>query len=214
MSSLAELRAIARDLYLKIDPNWKIWTNSTLDWYINRGYLQVQKDWWNRRREQQADWVITTIAATSNYPYPSDFLKITGIVNGTLELYKTYKENILKSWLITNTGNPSAYYIYGSNIWLFPIPIATETISYTYNKRLPKITESQDSLFPEDFDDAICLYAVYLGCMSVEKNDKASSIYNEYQNTLSTLLFTYQVDSTDNSYWIDRWEYLPSPRII
>lgn len=214
MSSLIELRAIARDLYLKIDPNWKIWNNSTLDWYINRGYLQVQKDWGNRRREQQADWMITTIAATSNYPYPSDFLKITGIVNDTLELYKTYKEDILKNWLITNTGIPTAYYIYGSNIWLFPIPTSTQTISYTYNKRLPKITESQDSVLPEYFDDAICLYAVYLGCISVEKNDKASQIYSEYQNTLSTLLYTYQVDSINNSYWIDRWEYLPSPRSI
>ena len=214
MSSLIELRAIARDLYLKIDPNWKIRSNSTLDWYINRGYLQVQKDWWNRRREQQADWVITTIAGTSSYPYPSDFLKITAIVNNTLELYKTTKDDILRRGLIANTWIPTAYYIYWSSIWLFPIPVSIQTISYNYIKRLPKITESQDSLLPEDFDDAICLYAVYLGCMSVEKNDKASSTYSEYQNTLSTLLFTYQVDSTDNSYWIDRWIYLPSPRSI
>jgi len=214
MSSLIELRSITRSLYLKIDPNGKIWSDQILDWYINRAYTQIQKDGGNKRREQQEDWTITTVAWVQNYLYPSNFLKITGIVNGTLELYKTYKEDILKNWLITNTGNPSAYYIYGANIWLFPIPTWTSTIAYTYNKRLPKITESQDSLFPEDFDDAIWLYATYLWCISVEKWDKASQMYSEYQNTLSTLLFTYQVDTTENSYWIDRWHNLPSPRSI
>jgi hypothetical protein len=44
MSDLIDLRVRTRNEYQKIDPNAKVWDNTTLDFYINEGYKKVQRD--------------------------------------------------------------------------------------------------------------------------------------------------------------------------
>jgi hypothetical protein len=53
--------------------------------------------------------------------------------------------------------------------------------------KLPKITITQDSLLPEDFDEAIALYSCYLMCLSVEKVQKAQTVLGQYTRVINGL---------------------------
>lgn len=192
MSSLVDLRTKTREEYIKIDPSGKIWSSSTLDAYINRAYFQVQVDWQHRRPEQYADYSLNTTSGTGEYSLPSDFIKLDVVAYNYQSLVPTDKSALKKTlnWPFTS-GTPYAYYTRGSNLWLYPVPNTTGVVDLEYFKKLPKITSDQDCLLPEDFDDAICLYAAYLAFNSVSKVDKASVMRADYNEAMSTLLNSY-----------------------
>jgi len=215
MSDITTLRSIARDMFIKIDPKARVRWNTILDEYINRWYMQVQKDGWNNRREQQAEWSLVTNTNTNSYSLPSDFLKFTVVSCEDNQIDPIERSEILKANQINAQGKPIRYYVYGNNLWFYPIPQSSYNIVYFYNKKLPKITDTQSSELPDEFDFAICLYASYLACMSVEKREKAADILWEYWNTISTLLTQYILTSDTYTYWLDRWmNYLPTAKSL
>lgn len=202
MSSLQDLRIKTRNEYIKIDPSGKIRGDTTLDALLNRAYFQVQKDWQHRRPVQQADYSFNTVANTGEYPLPSDFIKMNIPLYNYNPLQKTERSTLKK---VVNGAftqwQPFSYYIFGSNIGLYPVPNTTGTVDMEYMKRLPKITANQDSLFPEDFDDAICVYAAYLAFNSVTKTDKAAIMRADYNEILSSLLSSYIYNDMNINYW-------------
>lgn len=214
MSSLATLRTTTRGLYLRIDPNGKIRSNDVLDSAINDGYMEVQKAGGNNRREQQDSGTFTTTSWTNTYSLPSDFLKFSSLSYNDLAIGKTYKEDVAMTNQSTNTGVPYAYYIYGANIGFYPIPNTAGTVTYLYNKRLSTITSGVDSSLPADFDFAICLHAAYVLCGGVEKFPKAQRLLDEFEKKIGTLLYQYTIDSSDYTYKLDRWVYVPSARSL
>ena len=54
-----------------------------------------------------------------------------------------------------------------------------------YRKKLPKITDAQDSILPKDYDEAICLYASYLAMLSVEKQAKANMLMIQFNDCIN-----------------------------
>lgn len=215
MSDITTLRSIARDMFIKIDPKARVRGNTVLDEYINRWYMQVQKDGWNNRREQQAEWSLVTDTNTNSYSLPSDFLKFSVVSCEDNEIYPIERSSVLKANQINAEGKPIRYYIYGNNLGFYPKPQSSYNILYFYNKKLTKITESQPSELPDEFDFAICLYASYLACMSVEKREKAADVLWEYTNNISTLLTQYILTSDNYTYWLDRWmDYLPTAKSL
>ena len=215
MSTLTSLRSTARDLFIKIDPNAKVRSNDVIDSLINMGYVQVQTDGNNERREQQTESTFSTVVGQQTYSlstYAPSFLKITAVIYNETPLNKIFREDILRSSSVTNSGSPIGYYIYGANIGLYPIPSAVDTVTALYCKSLPTITTSQDSLLPSDFDRAICEYAAYMACNSVEKTDKARMFLWDYTLAMSMLSSRYKMDDSTYTRSTARNTWYQSPR--
>jgi len=49
------------------------------------------------------------------------------------------------------------------------------------------MTDTVDSELPEDYDEAIALYAAYLAMVSVEKQNKATMCMAQYLSTINGL---------------------------
>lgn len=178
MSSLSTLRTSVRTTYLKIDPNAKVWDNNTLDYFINRWYTKTQEDFQYSIPECEWSTTITTTWWTQEYTKPSDFVRVIGFFHNTVQLKKISKKDTLRY----NSSNtiPSSFYLYGSNIGLYPTPDNTYSLDLLYAKKLPKLTSTQDSLLDEDMEDLVVLWACYLMFLSVEKQVKATMCLAQY----------------------------------
>lgn len=213
MSTLSSLIGLTRE-YIKIDPNARVFSDSTLTNFINRAYFQLQKDWQHRWRECMDNATTPTIAGTQEYGLPTDFIASNLVRYNNQTLKKTDRLE-LKRWNNTNpmsSGTPAFYYLYWGNLGMYPIPTTTGTIDFEYLKRLPTLSSTQDSLFPVDFDDAIALYASYIAFKSVNKADLAQMSLWDYGAVLGTLLASYIYDDTDISFGYQRagWSYSDS----
>lgn len=198
MSTLASLITLTRE-YIKIDPNARVFSDSTLTNFINRAYFQLQKDWKHQWRECYDNATTPTVAGTQEYWLPTDFIAVNLVQYNNQSLDKTDRIE-LKRAINQNpmsSGTPNMYYLYAGNVWLYPIPNTTGTIDLEYLKRLPTLSSSQDSLFPADFDDAIALYASYIAFKSVNKMDLAQMSLWDYSGVLGTLLASYIYDDTN-----------------
>ena len=103
------------------------------------------------------------------------------------------------------SGKPYQYYIHSTNYGLYPVPNSWATIDIDYLKRLPTLTSSQSTEFPEDFDDAICSYAKYLAYLSVNKNEQAAISLQDYQAQTDTLIASYIYDDVVHTqFWYQR----------
>lgn len=178
MSSLWDLRVSTRSTYLKIDPNAKVWSNDVLDRYINTSYEQVQKDFQHSMPECETSTTIVTVGGQEVYARPADYVRMIGLYDDTYNLTKTSKQQTMINR--ATQSKPSSYYLYGNNIGFYPVPDNAYSISFLYNRKLPKLTAIQDSALPEQYDDLINLYACYLMCISVEKQQKAVSCLSQY----------------------------------
>lgn len=171
MTTLIDLRTKLRTEYIRIDPNGKIRSDAVLDGYINRAYFQLQKDWQYKWNENIEDATTTTVGGQQEYGLPTDYIALNLVRYQNQYLTKTDRIT-LKMENQNNpmvSGTPYQYYLYGGNIGFYPIPSTAMTIDLEYLKKLPKITTSQDSLFPEEFDDAICAYAKYIAFLGNNK---------------------------------------------
>jgi len=63
-----------------------------------------------------------------------------------------------------------------------------------YNRKLPKITDAQDSELPEQYDELINLYATYLMLISVEKQQKAVACLAQYTSAKDSLFGAVMYD--------------------
>ena len=178
MSTLINLRTLVRNTYLKIDPNAKIWDNNVLDYYINRWYSKVQKDFDFEIQECQTKVTIPTIWWVEEYDKPSVLVRITGFFNNQTKLSKTNKQDIMR--ISSDNSEPIKYYQYWDKIGFFPIPDTTYNLELLYNKKLPKITSTVWSLLDDDMNDLLVLWSCYLMFLSVEKSDKANMCLNQY----------------------------------
>lgn len=210
MSTLQDIRLKTRSNYIKIDTNGKIWWDNTLDSIINRAYFQLQKDWWHKRPQQYANNTQNTIGGTQEYDLPSNFIKLDLARYEWQELSKASKSDIKRIYATMTNGKPYAYYIYGTKIWLFPVPDTIGVLDLDYYKKLEKLSSTQDSELPEEFDDAICAYSAYLAFNSVNKTDKASIMYADYQWQLNTLLNSYIYNDDNFDFWYQTASYRPS----
>jgi len=178
---------------VKINKNDRVWNSANKAQLINSATIQLQKDNGFSWRENTADSnSITIVSGTQEYDLPSDFIMSTLVRYGTQPLKKTEKRAIDISQQASSSGTPSYYYIRGTKIGLHPIPSQGGTLTLDYQKRLPTITSSQDSSFPEDFDDAVIKYAAYLAFSNYRpKYQDADRKLNDYRFALNTLLSAY-----------------------
>ena len=207
MSTLTELLTKLNTEYIKIDPNNKIWSTTEKTSFINGGFLQIQKDWGFRWRENEASYTFTTVWGTIEYTLPTDFIKLDQVEYSWVALLSTDRKSVRLRNPLGSQSTPNYYYIYGTKLGFDPIPDTSISIVMDYMKRLPTITGSQSSSLPEDFDNAICAYAAYLAMNSVEKQGKAISMQADYQQNLNMLLGTYQYQDLNMSFSL--WRSAP-----
>lgn len=189
MSSLSTLLTKLRD-EVKIDPNDKIWSQSTKTRALNAAYFQVQKDGNFDWPENVAEYTFSTVAGTREYAQPSDFVRLELIRFNGQWLDKEDKLHLKMAYsssFATNQGTPNTYYVYGRYIGLDPIPNTTGTVDLDYRKKLPEMTSLVDCAFTEDFDEATVLYAAYKLFKQAKQLDRAKTAYEDYQLEIDKL---------------------------
>lgn len=195
VTTLLDLRLLTRSTYLKIDPNAKVWSDDTLDVFINQAYHKIQSDMSFEWPEYETSTTITTVAGTEMYSKPSDFVRIIGLYDDTYNLTKTTKQQTMINR--ATQSKPSSYYLYGSNIGFYPLPDNAYSIDLLYYRQLPLLTSSQGSGLPYEYNQVIALYATYLMLISVEKQNKAVACLAEYTNIMNWL-FAKDMYDDDN----------------
>ena len=162
MSTRAQLRSKLRT-ELKIDPNGKVWSDPTLNQFINSAYFQLQKDGSFNWRENDGNYSFSLTSGTQEYSLPTGFIR-TDLVryNGT-ELTSTSKVALKRQYSSFASGTPSKYYLNGGYIGLDVVPNVTGTLDIDYRKQLTAFTADADvSSFPETMDNAMVKYGAYL----------------------------------------------------
>lgn len=175
---------------LRIDPNGKIWTDSSLNTYINRAYLQLQQDWNLDWQENDANNSYTPSAQETSLP--SDFWKVVLVrYNGT-ELHWTTKTDLKKEISTFQAWIPSRYYLYSNTLGTDTIP-SSGTIDLDYKKINAWFSADTDtSDYPTGFDTAIVKYSAYLAWSSIKWNEqKAQVSLNDYWIEKETLIGMY-----------------------
>lgn len=200
-TSLADLQSKLND-ELKIDKNNKVWSTTAKNNYINQAYFQVQKDGNFNWRENQTFSNFTSTPGVQEYDLATvmpNFQRLDYVAFNNNNLWKTTLQDIKMSHATTQSSMPNEYYIYGSNLGLQPTPLTAGDVYLLYRKRLPTLTSAQDSLFPEDFDDAIVKYAAYLAWSAPRGNEGvAGSKKNDYEIVMNTLRNGYILEDTND----------------
>ena len=201
-STRAELRTLTRN-ELKIDTNWKIWSNTVLDWYINRAYLQIQQDWNLDWQENDAN---TTYSPTvQETTLPVDFGKLTLVRYDGQELANTTKIDLKRKNIAFLSWKPSKYYLYWWKLWTDTIP-SSWTIDLDYKKIIAWFTSDVDtSAYSKNFDTAIVKYSCYLAWAAI-RNDNASALkLQEYKIEKQILIWSYIYNDTNQlNFWTQR----------
>jgi len=209
----AQLRTICRTRYIKIDPNAKVWSNDVLDWYLEEGYTQIQGDWGRRWRENMADVQVAGVVNQQQYPLPADFVRVDLIRYNGQELLPTNKVTIKRYEQNFTYWLPYQYYIYQWNYGLDPIPNVGYTIDFNYFKK-NYLTAEIDSVYPDEFNAAICSWAAYLAFLSVNKIDRAEQCFADYEKTLAGLLNQYLYDDMNISFGYQRNNWMTGSRVL
>jgi len=205
-STRSQLRTQLRT-EIKIDPNWKIWTDSTLNNYINRAYLQIQKDWNLDWQENDANTTYTVSAQET--ALPDDFGKVILVRYNWSELNWTTKTALKREINTFQTATPSRYYLYSNNLWTDTIP-TWWTIDLDYKKIIAWFTSDTDeSAYKDTFDTAITKYAAFLAWSWPRGNETTAANklqeYNLEKDTLSNMYVFNDINALTFTTVSRRW---------
>lgn len=200
-STLATLRSKLRT-QLKIDTQKNVWSDDTLNNYLNDSYSRIQRDGdYDWQETMGGNQLTTTASGTQEYTLPSDNARLDLIRFNGNELFYTTKI-ATKRMDTTNisTSTPSHYYIESGIIGLWPIPTTAQTLDIDYRKRLTRLSSDSDTIdFNEDFDQAVINFASYLAWNGYRGGEeKAANELAAYQIELDKLLQTYLIFSQEN----------------
>jgi hypothetical protein len=192
-TNLVDLRSNLRT-ELMTDPNGKIWTNSTLDNYLDQAYQQVQIDG-NYRWPDCAggDGTVSLVSGTREYSLTAAGITDLGTVEiiflGTSELASTNFKSAIRRNTTNSTGKPSDYYLRGDSIGLDPIPNGGDpTVTVYYRRRLATPTDTVNMGLSDDFIGPIVKYAAYLAWSSPRGNKStALEKVQDYQLAIDRL---------------------------
>lgn len=189
MSTRAQLRTKLRT-EIKIDPNGKVWNDTTLDQFINSAYFQVQKDWNFNWSENDGNYSFSLTSGTQEYALPTGFIRTDLVRYAGTELFPTSKVDLKRIYSSFVSGTPSRYYVNGGFIGLDVIPNVTGTLDIDYRKQLTAFTsDSDNSSFPETMDDVMTKYGAYLAWSTTKGNEQTAQLkLADYKQELETMI--------------------------
>jgi hypothetical protein len=199
MSSLAVLKASFNN-DVRINKNYKLWSEALVEDYVNQAYFQVQKDASFSWPENQTSVALTITGA--EVTLPADFITVDMVKHGDNTLQKIDKLELIDRNNNAVSGEPTYYYLYGGKIGFDKIP--TKTTTLYYKKKLPEMTSLVDSSFSSLFDLMIIKYAAYLAFSTYLPNDQRGVMrLNDYQAQFDSI-FGYQFNDNNISFTYSR----------
>ena len=196
MSILSALATGLRN-YIKADPNDKIWSTAIKQAALNSAYFQIQKDGNFKWPQNEGLGTIATTGGTAEYSLPTDFIRMDLVqwndVGGTIS--PTTKDSVMRNFP-TGQGRPAQYYIWNQKIGFNQTPDISYTANILYRKRLATMTASVDSLFPDDFDDAIVRWAAYVLWSTTKNQQKTAQALEDYKMLVQSLKNAYLFQDT------------------
>lgn len=199
MSSLATLKASFNN-DVRINKNYKLWSEPLVEDYINQAYFQVQKDASFAWPENSTSSVVTPTGYEATLP--ADFITVDMVKHGDSTLQKGDKLALIDRNNNFDSGEPTYYYLYGGKIGFDKIP--TKTVTLYYKKKLPELTSLVDSAFAQLFDFMIIKYAAYLAFSTYLPGDPRGTVrLNDYQTQFDSL-FGYQFNDNNITFSYQR----------
>jgi hypothetical protein len=141
-----------------MDPNGKVWDDSSVDASVNQGLLEVQKRGNFAWPLNSASSSVAVVAGTQEYALPADFIRMNTIANTPWSVSNVEKADVFGQ---STSGVPSKYYLDGANIGFYPLPSSSATVPFMYWRQLPTVTSSVDCVLPSRYDVAIAKAASY-----------------------------------------------------
>lgn len=177
---------------LKIDPNARIWNDTTLNDNIQQALYQIQQDGNFDWPFNDGSYSTSTVIGTSTYALPSTFSRIelgTVKYNGGVLTPVDYRWLVSTNSSLAVNGTPTYYYLRGNNIGLFPRPSAVQTLEFLHRAKLEAFADdTTDNGIPDEFTEAVAQYAAYLSWSDMEgRNDKAIENLQNYKQVMEGL---------------------------
>ena len=152
----------------------KLLTTAVVNRFINRAVqaISVHKDWsW-----LDAEATLTTVAATSNYALPSDYLRTVSLTNADNAPLLYLDASQIDAADEIEAVEPVYFTIVDGEIVLSPTPSTTATLRHRYRRREPELDDDADvPLLPVPYHAAITEYAAAL-CFRRQHNDQAAGV--------------------------------------
>lgn len=193
MTTLSGLRSRTRT-ELKIDPNGRVWSDNVLNQNINQAVKQIQQDGDYNWFFNDNVYSVPTVVSTATYAMPSNYvrLELGSIKWNNNPLDPRDYRTLFRDFDLTQEGTPGWYYLRGTNVGLYPIPNAVQTLTYLYRGSLTSMSaDTDDSGMPDTFDEAICAYAEFLCWMDVKDREAQERAFEKYNVTMEGLNAQY-----------------------
>jgi hypothetical protein len=174
---------------IKMDPQRRVNSEALITRNLNAAQKRVQADANYRMPDQQS---VLNFTVAGEYVLPADFLGVADPssvrINGNLVEAADYNDLLGRYGDLGATGGATYYYIRkenGDNIF-GTYPQDNASVVMPYLRELPEITNSQDSVLPEKYMNAIVYYAIYLTLKRIRGYEqKAMEYMNYYQEAIS-----------------------------
>jgi hypothetical protein len=167
---LSELRTWFYDLMgLPSDDNR--YTTSMVKSYLNVG----NQEWCARTNANEKSGDVTIVSGTDTYALPADFIRDVGLVyDGRPLQRRDMRERT--DYDATSTGVPEAYWVWGDQVCLYPIPNAVKECTLLYTSSPASMSADADvpGWVPAAYHKALVFYAVQLAKGSEGAGDAAA----------------------------------------
>lgn len=176
----AKTRADMTNSSFLADSEWNSFINSSLDDLYD---LLIQKFGDDYYLSESA---LTTIAGTQNYALPADFYKLVEVdltVNGFTQPLKRweFKERGGIQQLVATGSTVPRYRLVGSNLRLYPVPVAVQTGTIYYVPVRTQLVADGDPIsFPGGWEDYAVLDAA-IKALNKEESDVSALVQERNQ---------------------------------
>lgn len=145
---------------------------------------------------------ITTVAGTTAYALPTDFLRAELIVEASTGIVLN-RHTFRELSMITTRGRPLMYVVRGTKIHIRYIPDAVYTLSHYYIKRETLLASGADlPLIHEPFLDGVVEYSAYLLFRAIREAEKAGAAQTAYKAWKERSRDTLTQDRSTNSVYV------------
>lgn len=139
---------------------------------------------------------------TSGTGLPTDFVQAIDLVMTTqgresvLE-YRDFRQMDEFYPAQPQTGTPTAWYQYGTEILLYPTPDAVYDLTLRYHKRPVTLAADADvPEIPKEYEELLVVGAAYRVLQVKDNYDQAAILENKYAELLQKLVVNYSVPQT------------------
>jgi len=178
-------------LEIKSNPNFNISSRDLIIKNLNRSQKKLLRDFGYQVPQTRAVFTTTITSGTKEIALPDDFVisyNPSYLTIGGVKLQPAEETEMLDTKIFNSYTDPRFDIVYdgGYKIILQDNSNLSGDVVFYYHKSLPDISESQEFLLDNDFDELIVYHTVYLTLRRLRgEESRASDYYNEYLDLLN-----------------------------